>query len=134
MSKVIVGLILVLVASLARVFKWQYAEDDIRDVVEQAVTFAGVVFAWWGRKRSTGEPINWTGVKVAPVLLVLLLTSCVSVDKIALQDHAAAVADIAAENTKYIQADPTLADSQKAIRVQVNKDTAAFAKNLAEAK
>lgn len=78
MSRVIVGLLVALVACLSRIFKWQVAEKDAQELIEIIVGIAGLVIAWWGRKVSSGEKINWFGLYKAPVFLVLLLVGCAS--------------------------------------------------------
>lgn len=72
MSRVIVGLLIVLIVLVSRVLK--VASEELRDVVE----FTGILLAWYGRKRFSGKAINWVGLykPVAPLLLVFCLGGC----------------------------------------------------------
>lgn len=73
MSRTIVGLLIALVAALSRIFKWEYVEADVREIIEIVVGLAGILIAWWGRMRTTGQSVGLFGKYKNPTTPLLLL-------------------------------------------------------------
>ena len=146
MSRVIAGLLIVVISLLSRVFKWDLMEKDTQEAANIIAEAVGALIIWWGRVKSTGTPITLLGMYKKPpeeppttlkpgekafLLLpfLLLLGGCsvfCKLDTMALQENYANVQQIILENP--LPTDPILANAQK-----LRNDAALeLAKNLSE--
>ena len=78
MSKVIVGLLITILGLCSRIFKWDILEKDVQTLAEIIVEIAGLVIAWYGRKKTTGTEVSWLGVykKTIPLVVLFSLSGC----------------------------------------------------------
>ena len=119
MSRVFVGLIIVVISLLSRIFKWNLLEKDVQEIANIIAEAGGAIIIWWGRVKSEGTQVNLFGMykKVVPPLLVVFLLGGCSVfcalDTQAAKENLANVEQIVTENAAHAPTDPDLAKAQQ---------------------